>query len=393
MEFILRNIHRAGVFGWLYMANLFLGFHFFTVHYINSSFLSGFVPESQVGLLFASANALAVLALGAATIFLNKFGNYHTALVAGGLDFAAVLGLATLTDPGWLLVCFALHTLLVVVLIFTLDVFLENETLDEANTGNVRGIFLSVATLASLFGPMLAGYLAGVENNYQYVYLASALFLVPFVGILMKEFATFKDPHYPSFAPMRTFVTLCKDGNVFHIAVAQFLMRFYFAWMVVYLPIYLHTDIGLTWPEIGIVLFLMLLPYVLLEWPAGMIADCCLGEKELLAIGIIITSLSTAVLFFLSVPSIALWGIVLFMTRVGTALMESMTETYFFKHVDGDDTDMIGFFRMLRPLAYMLGPLTATILLYFISLELLWLILAGIMLYGLVHVKAIVDTR
>ena len=171
------------------------------------------------------------------------------------------------------------------------------------------------------------------------------------------------------------------------------MMRFYFAWMVVYLPIYLHGTIGFSWPEIGVVLFIMLLPYILIEWPAGMLADSWLGEKELLAAGFVITALSTAAMVFLEAPSIFLWGVVLFVTRVGTALIESMTETYFFIHVDGDDTDMMSLFRMLRPMAYVLGPLTATAILAFTSLTNLWLILAVVMCYGLVHVRAIVDTR
>jgi MFS family permease len=361
--------------------------------YINSSFLAEFMPESQVGFLFAAASALGVIALGAATVFLNRFGNYNTALVAAALDFAAVVGLATLSEPGLLVVCFAVHFLLVAVLMFTLDIFLENKTTDEGNTGNVRGIFLSMATLAAMLAPVIAGYLAGDANRYEFVYIASAAYLVPFIIILMRHFHGFVDPHYPTLAPVRTFIKLLRDGNVFHIAVGQFLMRFYFAWMVVYLPIYLHGTIGFTWPEIGMILFIMLMPYVLLEWPAGMLADSWLGEKELLAAGFIITAVSTGILYVLAVPSIALWAAVLFVTRVGTALIESMTETYFFKHVDGDDTDMIGVFRMLRPLAYMVGPLAATLLLYFVSLQILWLILAFVMLYGLVHVWAIVDTR
>ena len=39
-----------------------------------------------------------------------------------------------------------------------------------------------------------------------------------------------------------------------------------------------------------------------------------------------------------------------------------MTESYFFKHVDGNDADTISLFRMIRPLGYVIGPILATVL-------------------------------
>jgi MFS family permease len=137
----------------------------------------------------------------------------------------------------------------------------------------------------------------------------------------------------------------------------------------------------------------MLLPYVFVEWPAGIIADRWLGEKELLIAGFVVTAVPTFLLFFFHSPNIILWGGVLFVTRIGTALIESMTETYFFKHVDGRDTHLISFFRMLRPLAYVIGPLVATLVLAFLPLPYLWLVLGTIMLLGIFHASRLVDTR
>jgi len=393
MEFILRQIHKAGVFGWLYVANLALGFHFFSVQFLNSSFLSTFIPEREVGLLFAVSAVLALIALSIVTLILARIGNYRTVLIASLLDLVAVLGLAFSHNPGILVVCFAAYSLLIPVMLFTLDVFLESGMTDEESTGNTRGIFLSLGTLAALLAPVLGGYIAGEEAQYQYVYLVSSLFLLPFIAILITKYQDFADPVYQVFSPVRTLVTVLRDGNVFHIAAAQFLMRFFFSWMVIYMPIYLHTTVGFSWPQIGVVLFIMLVPYILIEWPAGMLADGLFGEKELLVLGFVLTATATASLSFITAPSVMLWGSVLFVTRMGTALIESMTETYFFKHVDGDDIDMIGFFRMLRPLAFFLGPLVATLTLLVVSMQDLWLVLALIMTLGLVHTYKLVDTK
>ena len=64
--------------------------------------------------------------------------------------------------------------------------------------------------------------------------------------------------------------------------------------MVIYTPIYLHEHIGLPWSDIGIIFTIMLLPFVLFEFPAGKLADGKWGEKEPPIIGIILIAVSTA---------------------------------------------------------------------------------------------------
>jgi MFS family permease len=137
----------------------------------------------------------------------------------------------------------------------------------------------------------------------------------------------------------------------------------------------------------------MLLPFVLLEVPAGRIADKMWGEKELLSAGFIITALFTIIIPFLSAASFVLWTIILFATRTGASLIEITTESYFFKHVQGDDADVISFFRMTRPLAYIAGPISAMIALQFLQFQYIFLVLGIIMLFGLKYSLALKDTR
>jgi len=393
MEYILRSFQKSGVFGWLYAASLFHGFHFFAVHYINSSYLERFLSQSSVGIMFAISSALTVVLLMSTALFLKRLGNYQVALIATGLNFIASLGLAWVTDLGWIFVFFALHTMLVPVTLFCFDVFLESNTHDENTTGSIRGIFLSMALLAALFSPVISGFLAGEGARYEWAYLVSALYLLPVLVILNVGFRDFVDPKYEVLSLPGMVRALWHNKNLFHVSMAQFLMRFFFSWYVVYLPIYLHLNVGFTWPEIGIILFVMLIPYVVLEYPAGRIADKWLGEKELMAAGFIIAGVSTAVLFWLDSTNIWVWGGVLLLTRVGTALIESMTETYFFKQIDGDDTSILSIFRILRPLAYSIGPAFAGALLLILPLETLWLVLALIMLLGVAHPALLQDTK
>ncbi len=393
MEFILHQVHKVRAFGWLYLANLMVGFHFYSVQFIHSNFLSTFLDTTSVGLLYTVASALGLLLVGSAGVFLSILGNVRTAFIFSALDLCAMLVLATATSPALLVVAFCLHTCLVPVVLFTLDVFLEQKTTEESTTGNVRGLFLSVATIAALFAPMIAGYLAGEEGVYAHVYLFSAIFLLPLLCILGFQLRSFTDPPYRIFSPIRTLRAAIRNPDILRIASAQFLMRFFFAWNVIFLPVYLHTQIGFTLPEIGTVLFIMLLPYVFVELPAGIIADTWLGEKELLFAGFIFVITGTVGMYFVTTPNVALWGGVLFISRIGLALIESMTETYFFKKIRSRDTDLLALFRILRPLAYTVGPVIATGILMLTDLRHLWLVLAAIMLIGIYQTARLIDTK
>lgn len=393
MEYILRHIRQSGKFGWLYLANVFFGLFFFLTHYINSSFLATFIPEENVGVVFAIGSMLAILGLGSIARILEHVGNTRTVVCAAVLQVCIFLGLATQTDPGFVLVLFALSSLLSPLILFCMDIFLETYQTSEASTGNTRGIFLSIGTGTSLFAAAIAGFLAGPESKYWLVYLVAALCLIPYIAIIATKFRTFPDPAYKPFVPLRTLTSVYRQAGIRTICFAQFLLRFFFSWMVVYMPIYLHTVVGFSWPTVGLILSVMLIPYVLVEIPAGIVADKWLGEKELLILGFVITAASTALLSYVTTPTFVLWAGLLFTTRIGAAFIEIMTESYFFKHTKGTDADAISFFRMQRPLAYVLGPLSASLTLFFVPLSGLWLILGFVVLVGAFTSLSLVDTK
>ncbi len=397
MEYILRRVHRAGIFGWLYVMTLFHAFHFYAVHFINSSFLETYLSQDQVGFMVAVSNALTLIVLLTTVLFLKQIGNYYTALIVTGINFIATLGLALITDIGWVFIFYVLHTIMLPVTLFCFDVFIESFTKDESTTGSIRGFFLTISLFAALIAPIVSGQIVGASNSYRYVYLAGALYLIPVLTLLVIRFRTFTDPQYNVLSLSEMVRSLRSNRDIFHVTMAHFFLRFYFSWMVVYMPIYLHQVIGFSWVDIGYILFFMVIPYVLIEYPAGIIADRYLGEKELMVTGFLITGVTTLGIFFLTSTNILVWSLALFMTRVGCAFVESMTETYFFKQIDGDDTSILSIFRMLRPLAYTVGPFSAGVLLYFVSgnmgLQYLWLILGIFTFFGIINAVSLKDSR
>jgi hypothetical protein len=198
---------------------------------------------------------------------------------------------------------------------------------------------------------------------------------------------------------------------------ADFLLFFFYSWMTIYTPLYLHKNMGFSWNQIGVILFIMLLPFVYVQFPLGRLADKKYGEKEILSIGFVIMAIFTGIIFFITGGNhvlektffvlnlgnleiditwyVILWAAILFVTRIGAASVEIMCDTYFFKKVDSLDTNIISCFRMVGPAAYILGPLFATLLFTFSSFDIqyLFLVLGLIMFIGLKFSLSIKDTR
>jgi MFS family permease len=177
------------------------------------------------------------------------------------------------------------------------------------------------------------------------------------------------------------------------IVMSMFLLQFFYAWMIIYMPIYLNQTVGFDWTTIGFMFAIMLVPFVILEAPLGRLADSRYGEKEMLSIGFIIMAIAVAAVAFFTDHNVIVWTAILFVSRVGAAITEVMTETYFFKKVDASNTHLISFARMTRPLAYVIGPVIATILLTIFDIKGLFIFLAFLMLYGLRYSLSLVDTK
>jgi predicted MFS family arabinose efflux permease len=106
-------------------------------------------------------------------------------------------------------------------------------------------------------------------------------------------------------------------------------------------------------------------------------------------------ALATMVIFFVNGKSILVWSLILFGTRIGAALVEVMCDTYFFKKVNDKDANLISFYRMAMPFAYIIGPLLAVIVLSLpnFGIKNLFLILGFMMFFGLKFSLSLQDTK
>ena len=68
--------------------------------------------------------------------------------------------------------------------------------------------------------------------------------------------------------------------------------------------------------------------------------------------------------------------ILLFITRIGAALLEVMRDSYFYKRIDCDDVDLIDFFRSSVAVAFIVSTAIASLLLIFFPVRSVFLLVA-----------------
>jgi MFS family permease len=169
-------------------------------------------------------------------------------------------------------------------------------------------------------------------------------------------------------------------------------LEFFYALMIVYTPLYL-LDLGMTWSQIGVTFTIMLIPFILINYPVGVIADKKLGEKEMIIFALFLMAFSTLSVYFVASTSVAVWGFVLFMTRVGAAMVETLRDSYFYKRIDGDDMDIISFFRTSKSAAYISATAVSAMLLVVFPVKVMFLFLTFVILLALYPAFTLVDNK
>ena len=272
-----------------------------------------------------------------------------------------------------------------------MDIFLESNTKNET-TGKIRGVYLTTQNAAWLAPPLIAGLIL-TNGDYWKIFASAGVILFPVLSIVFGKFSDFRDPPYAHIPLFATIKEIWRRKDIYRIFMSNLLLSFFFSWMVIYMPLYLHKHIGIAWSGIGIIFTIMLIPFVLFSIPSGKLSDTRWGEKEMLSFGFVLMAITTGILTFVTSQSIALWAALLFLTRIGATLVQTMNESYFFKQISASDSEIISVFRYTHPLGYLLGPLAASALLSLVDFRFMFLILGIITLYGLRYSLTIKDTK
>jgi MFS family permease len=367
--------------------NFFLSLNFGALIYINSSYLGNYFSTNLVSALFLIGALINTFFFFAVPWLLNFFGRKKLFLLFLIALLASTLGMAMGLGTFQVGASFLGLSAFLFMAYYCLDIFLEERSIDS-RTGGIRGIYMTVLNAGIALGPLLLPFLAP-DENLRRVYLFASLVLV--IPLILATFLPNDKARSLKKVHSLPFKKWWRLRSVRAVTLARTSLEIFFTLMVIYTPIYLYEYMGFEWSELGIIFAIALLPFILLEWPAGELADRYWGEKEMMSIGFFITGAMLLIMPFLGAVFFA-WMIVLFLSRVGAALIEIMVESYFFKKIDHEDTGLLSIFRLSRPAGIILGALIGALSLNLFSFEKIFFVVAIVILFGMYQALHIRDT-
>ena len=361
----------------LFVGNFFFSLFAALIGYILLPYLSTFMPAAYTGLVIAGGALAALILFPFLPVLVERFGVQRLALVFACVEAVALFILATAPSAWTASLLIALAVSLQPILSYELDLLLEATVAEEGTTGRVRTLFITAWNIAALTAPLLMGALLADSDAYGRLFLAAGAALVPFIVLFAIRRLPQGSPIKPSH--MRdTLICILNDRDLAAVTFGHFLLYAFFIWASFYTPAYLHIVLGIPWVDLGWIFSLMLIPYVLIEYPAGWIADRFIGDKEFMFIGFLIAGASLASISLLT-PTSSLFLIlcILVMSRAGGALIESMTEGHFFRRVSEKDINSISVFRGVWPVANLIAPIIGSAILFFGNYQLLFVLTGG----------------
>lgn len=347
----------------LALSNFFAVTHFYLIVYILTPYLATMISAETAALSVALGAIVTLSVFPYMPRLVLRHGPQKLAIFFAGLEGIILALLAAHPSALAATLLVALSCAVPPLVVYQLDLLLEACIEDRGTTGRIRTAFNTAGNLSSILSPLALIYLLGDSNRYDLVFIAAALSVLPFILLMFAR-------HLPRVRPptLRTIRTagmnLLGDRDRRAVAFSNLILQFFFRIIPLYIPLYLHTVLGLSWTELGLLFALSLVPIVLLEYPAGWLADIKLGDGVPLAAGYIIGGLAFACLTFVNAQT-SFWVILCIMlfVRIGNALIEAMTEAHFFRRVCADDAEAVSIFRMMRPLGALTSPIIGSILL------------------------------
>lgn len=350
--------------------------------YILLPYLSTLMPVSYTGVVVAGGGLAALLFFPFLPRIIARWGAQQITLVLGLIEMIVLLMLATGPSIAMSVTLIILFVAVQPFIAYGLDILLEAAGTTADMTGRVRALFLTAWSTGSFVAPLLLGVLMNGTNEYALVFIAATGALVPFVLL----FAARRLPigANPEISPMQdSLACILRNRDIAAVTFGHIILWLFYVWAPLYVPIYLHNVLGIPWSSLGWIFAVMLIPYIVIEYPARWLADRFTEEKNLMFAGFIIAggALATVSLITSESSSLSILGILL-VSRLGAALIESMTEGHFFRRVSERDINSVSIFRAAWPLSFVVAPLIGSIILFFGDYQLLFIITGGFIAIG-----------
>lgn len=355
------------------IVSFLMGFAAALFAYILSSYFKEVMGTDNIGIIYFISYVFVLILLLNLHKIIYVFGKSFVLHISFLLKIIAVVGLLSVpvsfAGIGFLIIYTIAGTLSWTVL----SLILESFSVD-CESGRIRGAHLSISNVGFLLGPLLSAQLLEKYGFNGVFFVSLLVYIVIFIFSLTYIRKT--NHHFKQKIKVAELLKkVSKRKNILRIFYVSFVLEFFYALMVIYVPIYL-LEKGFNWDQLGVAFTIMLIPFVFIQYPVGLIADKKTGEKEMLLFAFFILGISTILFYFSDSLDIMVWTTILLLGRIGAALVEVLRESYFFKRIDGDDVDVVNFFNTSRPVAFIVATAISSLLLIFFPISSVFILVA-----------------
>ncbi len=379
-----RMVRRISLFSFAF------GFADAFLLYLFSSYFSEASGSENVSLFYLIPFGVIFVTLFYFHALVARFGKivlltfFLVALVAGA--FALVIIPVSLAGAGVLMAMLVVINLVWV----NMDLILESYSEDHSS-GRTRGLYLTIIHIGFITAPFSAFWLLD-RYGYGSVFFTSILIYGTVLVFALLAFSRMNSFVDGRLRPRQILAKVLPRSDIMRDYWISLSLEFAYAVMIVYVPIRM-VELGFGWEDLGLAFSWMLLPFLLLPYPLGVLADRRMGEKE--GIVLSLTWIAGMSLLIASSDSTNLftWILLLIGSRVGFATLEVLRDSYFYKRIDGDDADVIAFFRTTRPVANLLAAAATGLCLLFAPLPAVFLLMGGVVLLALVPALRLEDNH
>lgn len=362
--------------------------------YLNSTVLESFWGEEYTSLIYTASAVITLLLSFQMVKHMRKIHTYNFASSLLVLGFVSTFTIAMSKNP-YVVVLGFLGCFITQTLFWSIINILVEEFTAEDKEGEVKGIFLTLVSAGTLIAPLIAGQIMATFG-YEYVYVLSGILLLPILHLMKHYYQNLKNPRYVSIDISHTIKDIRSDRNISLVLLSTFVLSTFYAVMTIYAPLYLIQNTTVTIDQyVGIIMPFALIPFVLLPYQLGYLADKKYGEKEMMILGMAIIAITALVFPFLDTSNIFYLSAFLFVSRIGAAMLETMNYSYFYKKVSVEKVSLIVLFSNMSTISYVVAPLIAGLILKFSQDNLTYIFIA-FAVFALMTVNSIArlkDTR
>jgi MFS family permease len=364
------SLNRNKIF-FVNLISLLMGFTSALLTFIISSYFTQILGTENIGWTFLISNIILLFSLLILHNFvrvINKTNLFYLILICKISLFVALI----LFNSELISVVFLMAYIIIEALSWTvIQMILESYAVDN-HSGKIYGFNLTIVNVGFIFGPLVSTQILD-QNGFVGIFtlaliLNAIIFLIAFFKL---KKTSFRFKRQTNFKEILT--KFWQRSDIQKIFYTSFALEFFFALMVIYTPLYL-LEKGFEWTEIGIIFSLMLIPFLIVQYPAGFLADKKFGEKRLLFLSFLIMGISSLIFAFTQSVEIMEIALILFMTRIGAAFITALRLSYFYKRIDSDDVGLMSIFQTAKPIAYIIAPAIAGICLLFFPLNFVFIL-------------------